>query len=46
MTLKKWGESVRIAKIKMKIDPNSFTLIKGKLLQEAQTIYVMLLSIE
>lgn len=46
MTLAKWEEAVRIAKIKNKVDPNSFTVIKGKLLKEAQTIYIMLLSTE
>jgi hypothetical protein len=46
MTLVKWDESVRIAKIKMNVDPNSYTVIKGKLLKEAQKIYIMLLSTE
>jgi len=46
MTLAKWDESVRIAKIKMNEDPNSYTVIKGKLLKEAQKIYIMLLSTE
>jgi hypothetical protein len=46
MTLVKWDESVRIAKIKMNEDPNSYTVIKGKLLKEAQKIYIMLLSTE
>lgn len=44
MTLAKWDESVRIAKIKMNVDPNSFTVVKGKLLKEAQKIYMMLLA--
>ena len=44
MTLAKWEESVRMAKIKMNVDPTSFTVIKGKLLREAQKIYIMLLS--
>lgn len=46
MTLAKWEESVRLAKIKNNVDPNSFTVIKGKLLKEAQKIYIMLLSTE
>lgn len=44
MTLAKWKESVRMAKIKMNMDPNSFTIIKGKLLREAQKIYMMLIA--
>jgi hypothetical protein len=44
MTLVKWDEAVRIAKIKMNEDPNSFTVVKGKLLKEAQLIYMMLLA--
>lgn len=44
MTLAKWKESVRMAKIKMNMDPNSFTVVKGKLLREAQKIYMMLLA--
>jgi hypothetical protein len=46
MTLAKWEESVKMAKIKMNVDPNSYTVIKGKLLKEAQKIYIMLLSTE
>jgi len=46
MTLAKWEESVRIAKIKMNIDPNSYIVIKDKLLKEAQKIYLILLSTE
>lgn len=46
MTLAKWDESVRIAKIKMGDDPNSFTVVKGKLLKEAQMIYQLLLADE
>lgn len=46
MTLVKWDEAVRIAKIKMNEDPNSFTMVKGKLLKEAQVIYQMLLADE
>lgn len=44
MTLAKWDISVRIAKIRMNDDPNSFTLVKGKLLKEAQMIYQLLLA--
>jgi hypothetical protein len=44
MTLVKWDEAVRIAKIKLDEDPNSFTMVKGKLLKEAQMIYRLLLA--
>jgi|TARA_R110000824_G_scaffold211560_1_gene397501 hypothetical protein len=43
MTLAKWNESVRIAKIKLGKDPKRFTKIQGKLLKEAQIIYSILL---
>ena len=43
MTLAKWNESVRLAKIKLGLDPNSFTKVQGKLLKEAQIIYHLLL---
>jgi hypothetical protein len=43
MTLTKWNESVRLAKIKLGKDPKSFTKIQGKLLKEAQIIYHILL---
>tara|TARA_Y100000401_G_C8256865_1_gene191192 strand:+ start:35 stop:181 length:147 start_codon:yes stop_codon:yes gene_type:complete len=43
MTLAKWDESIRIAKVKMGLDPNSYIMIKGKLLKEAQAIYQMLI---
>ena len=33
MTLTKWNESIRIAKIKMGLDPKSYIMIKGKLLK-------------
>jgi hypothetical protein len=46
MTLAKWDDAVRIAKIKMNDDPNSFTVLKGKLLKEAQMIYQLLLADE
>ena len=42
MTLTKWNESVRIAKVKLGLDPNSYTVIRGKLLKEAQAIYQIL----
>jgi hypothetical protein len=43
MTLATWNESVRIAKIKLNLDPKRFTKIQGKLLKEAQVIYHILL---
>ena len=43
MTLAKWDESVRIAKIKLGLNPKSYIMIKGKLLREAQAIYQMLI---
>ena len=43
MTLAKWNESVRIAKIKLGLNPKSYIMIKGKLLKEAQAIYQMLI---
>jgi|TARA_B110000967_G_C18374281_1_gene312102 hypothetical protein len=43
MTLAKWEESVRVAKIKCGIDPKKFTRVQGKLLKEAQAIYSILL---
>jgi len=43
MTLAKWDEAVRVAKIKLKIDPNGYSIVKGKLLKEAQMIYKFLL---
>lgn len=46
MTLAKWDEAVRIAKIRSNDDPNSFIMVKGKLLKEAQTIYLLLLADE
>ena len=39
MTLTKWNESVRLAKIKLGKTPRRFTKIQGKLLKEAQIIY-------
>lgn len=43
MTLAKWDESVRLAKIKLGLNPMKFTKIQGKLLKEAQVIYHILL---
>lgn len=43
MTLAKWNESVKIAKIKLGLDPKKFTRIQGKLLKEAQAVYSILL---
>ena len=43
MTLAKWEESVRVAKIKCGIDPKKFTRVQGKLLKEAQAVYSILL---
>ena len=44
MTLAKWDEAVRVAKIRLKLDPNDFSVVKGKLLKEAQVIYKILLN--
>jgi|TARA_Y100000361_G_C11034416_1_gene276529 hypothetical protein len=44
MTLAKWDEAVRIAKIRMNLDPSDFSVIKGKLLKEAQIVYKILLN--
>ncbi len=43
MTLSKWEDSVKIAKIKLGIDPKRFTRVQGKLLKEAQKVYSILL---
>lgn len=43
MTLAKWDESVKLAKIKLGLDPKRFIKIQGKLLKEAQIIYHLLL---
>jgi len=47
MTLSKWEDSVKIAKLKLGIDPKRFTKrftrIQGKLLKEAQKVYSILL---
>jgi len=44
MTLSAWDSSVRIAKIRLGMDPNGFTMIKGKLLEEAQLVYYLMIS--
>lgn len=46
MTLAKWDDAVRIAKVRLNEDPNSYVVIKGKLLKEAQMIYALLLADE
>jgi hypothetical protein len=43
MTLTDWSESVKVAKIKLGMDPKKFTRVDGKLLKEAQAIYSILL---
>jgi len=43
MSLAKWEDSVKIAKIKLGMDPKKFTKIQGKLLKEAQAVYSILL---
>ena len=43
MTLAKWDESDKLAKIKLGLDPKRFIKIQGKLLKEAQIIYHLLL---
>lgn len=43
MTLASWDESVRLAKLKLGLDPKGFIKIQGKLLKEAQIIYHILL---
>lgn len=43
MTLAQWSESVKIAKIKLGLDPKKYTKVQGKLLREAQAIYSILL---
>ena len=43
MTLTQWSESVRMAKIKLGLDPQKFTKVQGKLLKEAQAIYSILM---
>lgn len=43
MTLSKWEESVKVAKIKYGVDQKKFTRVQGKLLKEAQKIYSIML---
>jgi hypothetical protein len=43
MSLSKWNESVRLAKIKHGLNPTSYMELKGKLLKEAQAIYQLLI---
>jgi hypothetical protein len=43
MSLAKWEDSVKMAKIKLGMDPKKFTRVQGKLLKEAQAIYSILL---
>ena len=43
MTPSKWEDSVKVAKIKLGIDPKKFTKVQGKLLKEAQKVYSILL---
>ena len=43
MTLSKWNESVRLAKIKHGLNPSSYMELKGKLLKAAQAIYQILI---
>ena len=44
MSLKRWEDSVKIAKIRLGFNTTEFMKIQGKLLKEAQTIlpYLML----
>ena len=43
MTLTQWSESVKVAKIKLGLDPKKFTRVQGKLLKEAQAVYSILM---
>ena len=43
MSLSKWEESVKVAKIKCSVDPKKFTMVQGKLLKEAQKVYSIML---
>jgi hypothetical protein len=43
MSLSKWEDSVKMAKIKLGMNPKKFTRVEGKLLKEAQAIYSILL---
>lgn len=43
MSLATWDEAVKMAKIKLGMNPKSFTKIQGELLKESQKIYHILL---
>jgi len=43
MSLSRWEDSVKMAKIKLGMDPKKFTRVDGKLLKEAQAVYSILL---
>jgi hypothetical protein len=43
MSLSKWEDSVKMAKLKLGMNPKKFTRVEGKLLKEAQAIYSILL---
>mgnify|MGYP006872146317 CR=1 FL=1 len=43
MSLSKWEDSVKMAKIKLGMNPKKFTRVEGKLLKEAQAIYSILI---
>jgi len=43
MSISKWEESVKVAKIKIGVDPKKFTRVQGKLLKEAQKVYSIML---
>ncbi len=43
MSLTKWTQAVRLAKIKQGIDPSKYVMLRGKLLKEAQAIYQLLI---
>jgi len=43
MTLDLWKQSIRTAKMRMGINPNTFMKVSPKLFREAQKIYVFLM---
>ena len=43
MSLTKWSQAVKLAKIKQGIKPDKYVMLRGKLLKEAQAIYQLLL---
>ena len=43
MTLGKWDQAVKLAKIKEGLEPKKYVMIKGKLLREARAIYQLLI---